>query len=72
MRLAPATPAEKREAFQECLADALRGEMPPSGTGLHDTTLQALEAVAIAAYTNQPTPPLIEAASAAFATELAG
>lgn len=71
MRLAPATPDEKREAFQECLAEALRGEMPPSETGLHDTTLDALEAVAIAASTQQPTHQLAEAATAALVTELA-
>jgi len=59
----------KRMAFVECLADARRGIMPPSETGLHDSTLQALENLAIG-YDQQDADHLVAAAArAAFEAE---
>jgi hypothetical protein len=49
------TAEELRAAFPEYLADALRGEMPPSETGLGNDALAALENLAIAAGDGEPT-----------------
>jgi hypothetical protein len=69
-RPAPATPDEKRAAFKACLRDALQGRMPPTGTGMHPETIDALYAIARAAYQNQPTDDLVAEARAALAAEL--
>ena len=70
VRMGPATPEELRAAFPEYLADALRGEMPPSETGLGNDTLEAVYAVAEAAYDEQPTDEAVAAARAAFDAEM--
>jgi hypothetical protein len=44
--------------------------MPPTGTGLHGTTIDALWAVADAASAGQPTAELVAKARAALAAEL--
>jgi hypothetical protein len=64
VRMGPATPDELRVAFAECLTDALRGEAPPTETGLGNDTLDALWAVAEAAYDGQPTDAVVVAARA--------
>ncbi|MDT5260761.1 MAG: hypothetical protein QOD10_5841 [Mycobacterium sp.] len=71
VRMGPTTPEELRAAFPEYLADALRGEMPPSETGLGNDTLEALENLAIAAGDGEPTDDLAAAARAAFDADLA-
>jgi hypothetical protein len=54
----------------ECLDDALAGNMPPSETGLGNDSLAALEYLAIAAGSGQPTNELAAAARAAFDAEV--
>jgi hypothetical protein len=44
--------------------------MPPTGTGLHGTTIDALWAVADAVVDQQPTDDLVAKARAALAAEL--
>jgi hypothetical protein len=69
MRLGLATPDEKRCAFDECLAGALSGHMPPSETGLNSATVDTLEAIARVASQQQPTDELVAAARAALSHE---
>lgn len=71
VRLRPATPGEQREAFNECLVDALYGRMPPTDTGLSSAAIDALSAVAEAAYRGQSVVDLVIAARVAFDTEMA-
>lgn len=66
----PEEPEEMRLGFDEFLASAQLGEMPPTETGLPPRTLYALEAVARAAYRRQPIGKLVAAARATFADEM--
>jgi hypothetical protein len=66
VRMGPATPDEVREAFGECLANALRGEIPESDTGIDGFTEDTLVAVAQAAAEGKPTDQLVAAARAAL------
>lgn len=69
-RTRPATPEEQRQAFNECLADARRGLMPPTETGLSSAAVDALGTIAQAANLGQPTDQLARAAQTAFDSEL--
>jgi hypothetical protein len=72
MRSKQATREEKRASFDWCLEEALKGDYPPTETGLYPDTIYALRAVADAVAEQRPTGELVEEANRALNIELGG